>query len=164
MAIKTQGTQLYVIDPGEGSASASILKVGCVTSIDGVDTSIDQRETTCLEDLARTYEAGMATPGNATFGINFDPQDNSHVRMHELKVAGTTLQWAIGFSDGRDIPPTLDEDSDGNAEFVLPASRTWLTFDGYMSSYPFSFAIAASVTSTVGIQVSGEPAVLPKGA
>lgn len=164
MAIKTQGTQLYVIDPGDGSATASVLKVGCVTSIDGVDTSVDQRETTCLEDLARTYEAGMATPGNATFGINFDPADESHVRMHELKVAGTTLQWAIGFSDGRDIAPTVGTDSDGNPDFILPTTRSWLTFEGYMSSYPFSFAIAASVESTVGIQVSGEPAVLPKEA
>jgi len=164
MAIKSQGTQLYVIDPEGDSSGATVLKVGCVTSIDGIDTSIDQTEITCLEDLARRYEAGMSTPGNATFGINFDPADASHVRMHELKVAGTTLQWAVGFSDGRDIEPTLGSDSDGNPEFVLPTTRSWITFEGYMSSYPFSFAIAASVESTVGIQISGEPAVLPKEA
>lgn len=153
MASKTQGVMLYTIDP----ADDSILIVGCVTSIDGIDTTLDQIETTCLDSEARTYVAGMATPGAASFGINFDPSDASHVRLHELKVAGTTLPWAVGFSDGTD-PPTVDT----AGEFALPATRSWITFDGFMNSYPFSFALNAVVTSTVGIQISGEPTVIPK--
>src|SRR5690625_6685379 len=84
MAIKTQGTRLYVIDPGL-SGPVSDLNVGCVTSIDGIDTTIEQLETTCLESPARTYVSGLATPGSATFTIQFDPSDASHVRMHELR-------------------------------------------------------------------------------
>ena len=153
MSIKTQGSMLYTIDP----ANDSVLIVGCVTSIDGIDTTLDQLETTCLESPARTYVAGLATPGAATFTINFDPADASHVRLHELKVAGTTLEWAIGFSDGT-APPTVDS----NANLTLPATRSWISFDGFMNSYPFSFALNAVVTSTVGIQISGEPVVTPK--
>ena len=153
MSIKTQGSMLYTIDP----ANDSVLIVGCVTSIDGIDTTLDQLETTCLESPARTYVAGLATPGAATFTINFDPADASHVRLHELKVAGTTLEWAIGFSDGT-APPTVDS----NANFTLPTTRSWISFDGFMNSYPFSFALNAVVTSTVGIQISGEPVVTPK--
>ncbi len=153
MAIKTQGSMLYVIDP----ADDSVLIVGCVTSIDGIDTTLDQLETTCLESPARTYIAGLATPGAATFGINFDPADASHVRLHELKVAGTTLDWTLGFSDGT-APPTVDT----NGNFNLPNTRSWISFDGFMNSYPFSFALNAVVTSTVGIQISGEPVVTPK--
>lgn len=153
MASKTQGVMLYTVDPYDDS----ILTVGCVISIDGIDTTLDQIETTCLSSPARTYVAGLATPGTATFGINFDPADASHTRLHELKVAGTTLPWAVGFSDGT-APPTVDTDGD----FILPTTRSWIDFDGFMNSYPFSFALNTVVTSTVGIQISGEPVVTPK--
>lgn len=153
MAIKTQGTMLYTIDP----ANDAVLVVGCVINIDGIDTTLEQLETTCLESPARTYIAGLATPGAASFQINFDPADASHVRLHELKVAGTTLEWALGFSDGT-APPTVDS----NGNFTLPSTRSWISFDGFMNSYPFSFALNAVVTSTVGVQISGEPVVAPK--
>lgn len=152
MAIKSQGTMLYAIDPTDDS----VLVVGCVLSIDGIDSTLDQIETTCLSDSTRTYVAGLATPGAASFSINFDPSDESHVRLHELKVAGTVLEWAIGFSDGVAPPTVLAK------VFVLPTSRSWINFDGFLNSYPFSFASNAVVTSTVGIQISGEPVVTPK--
>lgn len=162
MSIKTQGTELYVIDPSPAGSPATptVLKVGCVTAIDGIDTSIPQLETTCISANARTYVAGLATPGNATFGINFDPVDASHVRLHELKTAGTVLKWAVGWSDGT-AAPTIGS---GGSGFTLPSGRTFLTFEGYMSSYPFNFALNDVVKSTVGIQVSGEPAIVPKTA
>lgn len=152
MARKTQGTVLYTIDP----ADDSVLVVGCVTNIDGIDTTIEQVEITCLADSARSYMAGLATPGAASFGINFDPADESHVRLHQLKVAGTTLQWAVGFSDGT-APPTVHVDSQGDGAFVFPTSRSYIEFEGFMNSYPFTFALNSAVQSTVGIQVSGEP-------
>lgn len=157
MTIKSQGTDLFTIDPDTGA----LLDVGCITSIDGIDTAIDQIETTCLNDLSRTYEAGLATPGAATFGLQFDPADVNHIRLHQLKTSGVTLQWAIGFSDGT-AAPTTATDSAGDDEFVLPPTRSWLTFEGYMNSYPFTFALNTMVTSTVGIQVSGEPILVPK--
>lgn len=152
MARATKGTVLYVIDP----ADDSILVVGCATNIDGIDTTLDQLETTCLEDTTRTYIAGMATPGAATFTINFDPQDASHVRLHQLKVAGTVLQWAIGIGPG--AAPTGVTSA---GEFILPTTRDWIEFEGFMNSYPFSFPLAGLLTSNVGIQVSGEPTITP---
>ncbi|EOU2518834.1 phage tail tube protein [Vibrio cholerae] len=159
MAIKTQGTSLYTIDPADGS----LLKVTCVTSIDGIDSSLDQIETSCLEGDARTYEAGMATPGTATFGINVDPADASHLRLHQLKTAGTTLKWAIGWSDGKGVEPTVSG-SGAASDFTLPTGRSWITFEGFMNSYPFSFALNSVVSSSVGIQVSGDPVLVPKSA
>lgn len=157
MTIKSQGTDLYTIDPATGA----LLDVGCITSLDGIDTAIDQIETTCLNSLSRTYEAGLATPGAATFGLQFDPAHVNHVRLHQLKTAGTQLKWAIGFSDGV-VAPTTGTDSSGEYEFVLPPTRSWLVFDGYMNSFPFTFGLNTMVTSTVGIQVSGEPVLIPK--
>ncbi len=164
MTIKTQGTDLYAIDP----ANNTILFVDCFTSLDGIDTTIAQIETTCLNSSAREYEAGLAEPGSASFGINIDPKNAAHVRLHQLKTAGTKLLWAVGWSDGRvngeGIPPTVEAeaDDDGVRGFVLPETRTWLTFEGYMSSFPFTFALNDVVKSTIGIQVSGEPVLVPK--
>ena len=155
MAIETQGTKLYVVDP----ADESLITVGCVTSIDGIDTSIEQIETTCLEDSARTYISGLATPGNATFGINFDPSDASHTRLHDLKTAGTTLLWALGMSDGTDAAVV-----DSGGTWDLAATRSWIRFSGYMSSFPFTFAQNSVVQSTVGIQISGDPVLIEKTA
>lgn len=157
MPLSAQGTDLFAIDPATGS----LLDVGCITSLDGIDTAIDQIETTCLNDTSRTYEAGLSTPGTATFGLQFEPGNPSHLRLHQLKTAGTQLHWVIGFSDGA-VNPTVGTDSSGDDEFVLPTTRSWLTFDGYMNSFPFTFGLNTMVTSTVGIQVSGEPVLIPK--
>lgn len=158
MAKKTQGTDLYVIDPDDGS----VITVGCPTSIDGIDTTLEQIETTCLNSPARTYEAGLATPGTATFGINIDPSDPSHVRLHELKRAGTTLKWAVGWSESPGTAPTADEDLiTGEYEFETPTTRSWILFEGFMNSFPFSFALNSVVQSNVGIQVSGDPELIP---
>lgn len=148
MGIKTQGTYLYAIDP----VTESVITVACVTSIDGVDTTNEQIETTCLESLARTYQSGLSTPGQATFGLNVDTSETTHTRLHELKVAGTTLLWAIGWSDGV-APPTVDT----GGTFDLPTTRSWLRFEGFMTNYPFSFNQNDVVKSTVSIQISGEP-------
>ena len=157
MAVKTQGTNLYVIDPED----CSVITVGCPTSIDGIDTSVDQIETTCLDSTARTYEAGLATPGTATFGINIDPKDPSHVRLLELKNEGATLHWAIGWSEAPDVAPTTETDSDGECVFVTNPARSWLLFEGFINSFPFSFALNGVVASTVGIQVSGGIELVP---
>jgi hypothetical protein len=155
--MKTQGTELYAIDPDDNS----LITVGCPTSIDGIDTSVEQNETTCLNSAARTYEAGLATPGTASFGIYINPQDPSHVRLHQLKTTGRSLKWAVGWSDGTGIEPTITTDSDGGHVFSGPDTRSWILFEGFMNSFPFSFALNAQVTSTVGIQVSGEPELIP---
>lgn len=154
MAKKSQRTQMYVIDPDDDS----IIEVDCVLNIDGIDTTNEQIESTCLSDEVRTYQAGMATPGQASFGINIDPSNASHVRLHQLKVAKADLKFAVGWEDGYGIPPTVETDG----EFILPDTRSWITYEGFISSFPFTFAQNAFVTSNVTVQVSGEPVLTPK--
>jgi hypothetical protein len=151
MALKTQGTQLYFIDPED----FSVVTVGCVTALTGLTAARDQIETTCLDSTARTYVAGMATPGAAQFTINFDPSDSSHVRLHELYVEGLDLDFVLGWSDGTAAPT-----SDSTA-FTLPTTRTWIEFSGFISDLPFDFALNTVVTSNVSIQVSGFPTLVP---
>ena len=153
MAVKTQFTELYFVDPDDNS----VVEVGCVTSITGLTAGRDQIETTCLDSPGRTYEPGMPTPGAASFTINADPADPSHIRLHELYREGVTLDWAIGWGDGFEIVPTAD-----SSGFTLPTTRTWLTFEGYIADFPFEFALNSVVTSSLSIQVSGLPVWVPK--
>mgnify|MGYP000895647211 FL=1 len=157
MAQKTQGTMLYVIDP----VGDEVLEVGCITNISGLDSTLEQIETTCLSADARTYVAGLATPGTATFTINADSEDESHVRLHQLKKTGENLLWAIGWSDGT-VPPTVDVGPP--VGFTLPATRSWITFEGFMNAFSFDFSQNAVVTSSIGIQISGDPDWIQKSA
>jgi hypothetical protein len=164
MALKTARTSMYFIDPDADSAGDAIITVGCVTNLTGIEAGRDQLENTCLEDSARSYEAGLATPGAATFTLNFDPQDASHVRVYELWQVGTTLEWAVGLSDGPAfpaalIPPQLDSAATG---FSLPSTRSWITFQGYIANVPLDLALNALVTASVTLQISDFPVVTPR--
>lgn len=156
--IKTQGSNLYVIDP----LTNTVLDVGCFQSVDGLSATRDQIDVTCMPDQARRYVAGLITPGSATFPIMVDPQNPTHLRIHELSKTGENLQWAIGWSDNTGLAPTAALDSAGEPEFVLPESRTWLVFEGYISDFPFSFAANDVVKSTIGLQLSGETTLIPR--
>lgn len=162
MAMKTERTSLYFIDP-DGETVPTIVTVGCATSISGIGASRDQLEETCLEDSARSYLAGLGTPGQKTFTINFDTSDASHVRMYQLWKLGTKLQWALGLSDGPAapaalVPPTLDTGDN----FELPTTRSWITYEGYISDLPMDFALNALVTSSITVQISDFPDLFPK--
>ncbi|GAB3282652.1 hypothetical protein GCM10027347_59020 [Larkinella harenae] len=157
MALKTQGTHLYLIDP-DAVGGPDVLTIGCVTAVNGIEATREQLETTCLDSPARTYEAGLATPGQMTFTINFDPADESHVRIYELWKAGTKFEMALGYSDGTAVPTV-----DTNGMFDLPPTRSYLVFhDTYIANVPQDLALNALVTANVAVQLSGFPDLFKK--
>lgn len=156
MSVLTQGTQVYFVDPDD----LSIVAVQCATAFNPGGQPADQIEDTCLEELiARTYKKGLRTPGQASLTINADPQYASHVRLHELSEESTdrNIKWAVGWSDGT-AAPTVDSDGD----FVLPTTRTWFTFEGYVSDFPLDFAMNTVVVTAATIQRSGGSVWTPK--
>ena len=160
MSILSQGTNVYVLDPAGGTPA--VLRVECAKSLSPGGDPADQIEDTCLEAFERSYKAGLRTPGQATMGINADPDNESHLTLYDLsrQNPAPVLKFAIGWSDGTDAP-TLNVDEDG---FELPATRTWFTFQGYISDFPFDFSQNTLVTTEVSIQRSGNSAWIKKGA
>lgn len=159
MAQSTIGTKVYIIDP-DGSNGPEVLAIDCAIGIDGLGAPREQVDVTCLEDEARRFIAGLATPGALTVNINVDPQSPSHVRLHEMYVNKTLFDMVIGWGDGNQVP-TIDS----AGEFDLPPERTFIEMlQTYVSDFPFSFALNSVVQSAIAFQLSGFPALYPKSA
>ncbi|MEN3158295.1 phage tail tube protein [Alkalimonas sp. NCh-2] len=148
MSVLTQGTHIFFKDPADGGGVVRVVKA---TQFNPGGNPADQIEDTGLEDFDRTYQKGMRTPGQASMTINADPNQASHIRLHELsqQEGDTTLDWVIGWSDGTAEPTFVD------GAWVLPDSRTWFKFRGYVSDFPFDFQLNAVVTTQVAIQRTG---------
>lgn len=159
MSVLTQGTQIYFIDPDFDSNGPGVREVECATTFTPGGNPADQIEDTCLSDTSRSYKPGLRTPGQATLGLNADPENESHVRLHQLSETdpSPTLKWAVGWADGTSVP-TLDSSGD----FELPTDRTWFVFEGYVSDFPFDFAANTVVTTQAAIQRSGGSAWIRK--
>jgi hypothetical protein len=157
MAVKTQGTQLFILDR-TSSGAPEVMTVECAISIDGVGGAREQIEVTCLEDSARAYEAGLITPGSMTVTIQADMRNASHARLHELYVSGDKFDLAIGWGDGTAVPGL-----DTAGDFEFPTTRTYIEVeDVYVSDFPFNFELNAVVTSAVTFQLSGLAILYPK--
>lgn len=160
MSVLAQGTKIYFIDPNGGTPQ--IVEVEKATSFNPGGAPATQIDETTLADLVyMQYRAGLRDPGQATIGVNSDPSIASHVTLHGLSEMSPSpkVTWAIGWSDGTDAP-TLDVDD----TFILPATRTWFTFDGYVSDFPFNHDANTIITTEVTIQRSGGSTWTPKTA
>lgn len=151
MSKLTQGTQIYFLDPD----TDAVVKVEAVTAFNPGGAPADQIEDNSLEDTIRKYKKGLRTPGQASLTVNADPELASHIRLDELAQEDTDrdIKWVVGWSDGKDIPPTVDV---GGGAFVLPTTRTWYEFSGYVSDFPFDFASNTLVATAATIQRSGK--------
>lgn len=163
MSILTQGTQVYgLMPPPSGTGPFTVVEVECATAFNPGGSPKEQIEDTCLSSKERTYKPGLRTPGQASLTINADPNNASHIRLHQLSEADgdTTIKWAVGWSDGT-AAPTVSAEGD---DFELPASRTWFIYEGYVADFPFDFAANAVVSTAVSIQRSGGSAWIKKTA
>lgn len=163
MSILTQGTQVYgLMPPLSGASPFTVVEVECATAFNPGGSPKEQIEDTCLSSKERTYKPGLRTPGQASLTINADPNNASHIRLHQLSEADgdTTIKWAVGWSDGT-AAPTVSAEGD---DFELPASRTWFIYEGYVADFPFDFAANAVVSTAVSIQRSGGSAWIKKTA
>ncbi|WP_336334624.1 phage tail tube protein [Pseudomonas putida] len=163
MSILTQGTQVYALaKPVSGIGPLEVMEVECATAFNPGGSPKEQIEDTCLSSKERTYKPGLRTPGQASLTINADPNNASHIRLHQMSEedGDTTIKWAVGWSDGTEAP-TLNTAGD---DFELPETRTWFVYEGYVADFPFDFAANAVVSTNVSIQRSGGSAWIKKTA
>ena len=165
MAVLSQGTQIYMLVNSESDPlEKRIVRIECATTFQPGEDSTDQIDTTCLEAEARSFLDGLRTAGQGSIGLNADPRNASHILLDKLAKGRTSdkkdaFKWAVGWSDGKNIPPTLNGNKDG---WVLPTTRTWIEFEATVSTFPFDFQGNTVVASNVTISRSGDSSWTPK--
>ena len=158
-SVKTQGSQLYFIADNDLDVP-TIYKLACATNMSGLSAPREQIETTCMESSTREYVSGLGTPGQFTVTVNFDPSEESHLKLYEMwrDNIDNTL-FAIGMGGPVAVDPTLDSTGEG---MVYPTTRTFVEFDGYVVDVPLEGALNSVWTSAMPIQISGPFTVYPK--
>lgn len=151
MSVLTQGTQIFFIDPS--GSEPTVVEVECVTSFTPGGNPADQLDDTCLADTTSSSKPGLRRASAATIGLRPDPDNESHGVLYDLSETdpSPTLKWVVGWADGS-AEPTLDSSGE---DFVLPASRSWFLFEGYIADFPFDFASNSLVSGNMTVQRSG---------
>lgn len=78
--------------------------------------------------------------------------------------SGYTSAPTVGFTGGSGSGAAATASVNLEEDFVLPPSRTWFVFEGYVADFPFDFAANAVVSTAVSIQRSGGSAWIKKTA
>lgn len=149
--VKTQGTELYVIDASVTSSEEELYKIACPTGITGLGGARDQIEDSCLDTTdEKTFQAGLGNPGQVTVPFNLIPRNGSHQFLFAWKQVGAVMKWLVCLSESA-TQPTVDTDG----EFVKPTDRTTIAFSGFVSDVNIDIATNDIVKGTLLIQRSG---------
>ncbi len=150
--VKTQGSELYLVDASVTSSDPELVKLDCPTGVQGLGGAKDQIETTCLDTVGdKEYTGGLGNPGQVTVPFNFIPRAFSHRSLLALKKSGAVLKWILCLSESTEAPTV---DSDGN--IVAPTTRSSFEFSGYVADVNFDIATNEIVRGTLLIQRSGD--------
>lgn len=130
MSILTQGTQVYALVPSVANAAVlEVLEIQSATAFTPGGNPAEQIEVTGLDDAVRRYMRGLRTPGQASLTLNADPRNASHVRLHQLSEDDSieSVSWAVGWSDGKGIAPTVGAHGTLHAIRVSAAGKGYTT-------------------------------------
>lgn len=152
MSQSSQGTQLWFVD----TATNDLVEVTCPTAITLSAAAREQLDVTCLGDTERRYKRGLGNPSTVTFSVFFDTSDVSHVLLEDMLLSNDTTgeqentTFIVGLGDGVSVPT-----ADTSGDLTFPTTRSFYTFEGYVSDGPLDIQIAAENTVEFSIQMSG---------
>jgi hypothetical protein len=151
--VKTQRTELFLVDRLTVPATPALVKLACPTGITGLGGAADQIEDTCLDNAGdKSYQRGLGNPGLVTVPFNMIPSSASHQLLFALKTAGTIIDWAVALSEST-TAPTLSGTPDYD---IVPATdRTQFLFQGYIADVNIDIATNEIVRGTLTVQRSG---------
>lgn len=149
--VRTQGTELFVIDASVTSSEEELFKIACPTGITGLGGPRDQIEDTCLDTTdEKTFLAGLGNPGQVSVPFNLIPRNGSHQSLFAWKASGEVMKWLACLSEGTTAPTA---DTDG--EFVKPTNRTTIEFSAFVADVNIDIATNEIVKGTLTLQRSG---------
>ncbi len=125
MAIKAQGTQLYILD--DTDTGNEVTEFPCLTTIGSSSPTRAKIDTTCLTSEGKEYVLGLVDFSSFPVGFIYDPQDAAYAKVRALE-GGDPVRVVMGLSESQD-PPTF-----AGGTFTLPTTRTWVDFNSLIES------------------------------
>lgn len=162
MAIKTQGTEIFVLigDPDDLSKK-NVAEIECPVDFNPGEDAPDEIEVTCLSERdSKSFIDGLTTPGKGSIVINLDSKNHSHRLLYNLSKLKAIVKWAIGLSDG-ETKATINS---AGTDFELSNDRTWLTFEASVGAFPFDFTANNVVKTSCPLTRSGRGELIWKEA
>jgi len=144
--LRTQGTSLYF------AYNDQVHEVEC-SSISGIGGSRNTSTIQTLQAESATIIAGAQQPGSPSFAVYINNSETQKV-LQELYQNAQSVKWAVGLSDS-DVEATFA------TELTLPATRSWLSFEGFITDFPFEFAVDSVVECSITIQMAGKYEYVP---
>jgi hypothetical protein len=129
------GTSYTAYSSAGAVVAHTMTEIGQVKSFSGFDGSASEIDTTHLRSTAKESMLGLQDPGTCQFTISH-VTDTGQAKLRALKAAATIGTFSCELSDGRTA-----------------------AFRGYVQTYTLdAITPDSSVTGTVTIRVTGEPA------
>ena len=122
--IKVQKSQLFYVD------ADTVVAVQCAKTLDpGTDTEEDI-DVTCLDDAEDNFDPGKKTPGEGSLAVDFDDENESHVKLLELSKVDPRkkVMWYLGSSHSTAAPTVTA------GVVTLPPERMWWVWEGYLKA------------------------------
>ncbi|WP_151764931.1 phage tail tube protein [Acinetobacter soli] len=150
--VRVQGTNVYAFD------GTTITRLSCLTTIDLGSDSTTRIENTCLDEPnTKTYVTGLSDPAQGSLGFNLDPENASHLQLIEwAQDKKDGIEFYMGSSEGTAAPTAT------GGTVTLPATRSWWSFKGGISTPVPTFEADALVGYTVTLERSTTVAFTPK--
>ena len=150
--VRVQGTNVYAFD------GTTITRLSCLTTIDLGSDSTTRIENTCLDEPnTKTYTTGLSDPAQGSLGFNLDPENASHLQLIEwAQDKKDGIEFYMGSSEGTAAPTAT------GGTVTLPATRSWWSFKGGLSTPVPTFEADALVGYTVTLERSTTVAFTPK--
>lgn len=145
---KTKATISFAIGWSDGTSIPGAAQAGGVSGVFVTNggSGYTTAPTVTITGGGGTGATGVATiTGGIVAGVTITNAGSGYTSLPTIAFSGGDGTGAVGVAD-------LAE----GCEFILPNDRTWSTFQGYVSGFPFNFSANSVVQSTVSIQRSGE--------
>jgi hypothetical protein len=89
----------------------------------------------------REHKASIVEPGEASFTIEWDPEDATHAQLWTDFQAGNTIKWYVLFTN---------------------ANISRIEFSGFITSFPIQELTVDSVAiATINIKIAGAVTITP---
>lgn len=145
MSLKTQGTEIYILDSTD--TGNEVIKVTNVISGSGIGGEAGEIDKTNLDSLAREFLTALKDEGSITLNLNYDPKEASHQKLNAL-FGQDNVRFLIASSESA-TQPTFSTD------YSIPTDRSTWDFEGGVRSFSKDFESDNIWKATATIRVSG---------